>query len=379
MKTAGYPPASWVNAMLKAGNGTFYQYKSGEKIAVYDLSRGKFVRYARPEGMSILKDKKVVFDNAGGTLYDCGEGVACVTFHTKLNTLDDDIFNVVNESLDRTEKDFDGLLISTEAENFSAGANLFMVVMAAQQGMWETLDLAVRKLQNLNMRMRYFPKPVVVAPAGLALGGGCEIVMHASRVVASCESYMGLVELGAGVIPAGAGTKEILRRIINPPMRTDNADVLPYLQRAVLQISQARISTSADEARQMAILNPQDRSVIRRERLLPEAKREILHMVATGYHPPAPEMIYASGRDALGALQVAAWVIKAGKHMTEYDHHIVGKLAQVMCGGEITSPQWVSEQFILDLEREAFLSLCGEEKTQARMWSILQTGKTLRN
>jgi 3-hydroxyacyl-CoA dehydrogenase len=251
--------------------------------------------------------------------------------------------------------------------------------MAAQQGMWETLDLAVRKLQKLNMRMRYFPKPVVVAPAGLALGGGCEIVMHASRVVAYCESYIGLVELGAGVIPAGAGTKEILRRLVNPPMRTENANVLPYLQRAFQQIGQAQVSTSADEARQMAILGPQDRVVMRRELLLSEAKREVLHMVAAGYHPPAPEPIYAAGSYGLSALQVAVWMFAAGKYISEYDRHIAEKLASVMCGGKITSPNWVSEQYILDLEREAFLSLVGEEKTQARMWSILRTGKTIRN
>ena len=160
------------------------------------------------------------------TLYDIGDGVACVDFHAKMNALDDDIFAIVNEALERLEKDFDGLVVSTQAENFSAGANLFMLVVAAQQGMWDNLDQAIRKLQGLNMRMRYSPKPIVVAPMGLALGGGCEIAMHASRVVASSETYIGLVETGAGVIPAGGGTKEMLRRMINPPMKTENAEVL---------------------------------------------------------------------------------------------------------------------------------------------------------
>ena len=379
MKVSGYPSVKWVDAMLKEGIETFYQYKNGIRVGVYDVVKGKYKRITRPKGVIILKDQKVVFENAGATLYDINDGIAFIDFHSKLNTLDDDIFNIVEEALDRTEKEFSGLVISTDNENFSAGANLFTVVMAAQQGMWGELNLAVRKFQNMNMRMRYFPKPVVVAPMGMALGGGCEIVMHASRVVASSETYIGLVELGAGVIPAGGGTKEMIRRIVNPPVRTANSDVLSHLQRAFLQIGQAKVSSSAEEARQMSILGPQDRLVMHRDHLLTEAKREVLHMVSGEYHPPPPELIYAAGRDTLGALRVGAWMFKEGKYISEHDHHIMGKLANVMCGGEITSSKWVSEQYILDLEREAFLSLCGEEKTRARMWSILQTGKTLRN
>ena len=379
MKAEGYPAAKWVDAMLKSGIESFYQYKNGNKIGVYDINKEKYVRIAKPEGVVTLKGQKVVRENAGATLYDIGDGVACVDFHTKMNALDDDIFAIVNDAFDRVEKDFDGLVVSTQAENFSAGANLFMVVVAAQQGMWDNLDQAIRKLQGLNMRMRYSPKPIVVAPTGLALGGGCEITMHASRVVASSETYIGLVELGAGVIAAGGGTKEILRRMINPPMKTENAEVLPFLQRAFLQISQAKVSTSAEEARQMAILNPHDRIVLNRDHLLTEAKREVLHMMNAGYHPPAPEPIYVAGRDMFGALCVGAFMFKEGKYISEYDHHVANKLAYVMCGGELTRPQWVSEQYILDLEREAFLSLCGEEKSQARMWSLLQTGKPLRN
>ena len=379
MKAAGHPAPKWVDAMLKSGVESFYQYKNGNKIGVYDVNTEKYVRIAKPEGVITLKGEKVISENAGATLYEIGDGVACVDFHTKMNALDDDIFAIVNEAFERLEKYFDGLVVSTQAENFSAGANLFMIVVAAQQGMWDNLDQAIRKLQGLNMRMRYSPKPIVVAPMGLALGGGCEIAMHASRVVASSETYIGLVETGAGVIPAGGGTKEILRRMINPPMKTENAEVLPFLQRAFLQIGQTKVATSADEARQMAILNPQDRIVLNRDHLLAEAKREVLHMVNAGYHPPAPESIYVAGRDMLGALRVGAFMFKEGKSISEYDHHVASKLAYVMCGGELTRPQWVSEQYILDLEREAFLSLCGEEKTQARMWSLLQTGKPLRN
>jgi 3-hydroxyacyl-CoA dehydrogenase len=379
MKAAGYPAAKWVNEMLKAGFESFYQYKNGEKIGVYDAVKGKYVRLKRPEGTIVLKQKKVVSENAGATIRDLGDGIACLEFRTKMNALDEDIMNMTDEAFDRLESDFDGLVIGNGAENFSAGANLFMMVVGAQQGMWDLLDTAVRKLQNANMRMRYSPKPIVVAPAGLTLGGGCEITMHGSRVVAAAETYIGLVELGAGVIPAGGGTKEMLRRIVNPVMRVENAEPLPALQRAFLQMGQAKVATSAEEARGMNILSPADRIVLNRDHLLTEAKQEVLHMIAAGYKPPAPEMIYASGRDALAAMRIGAWMFQAGNYITQYDHHIAGKLASVMCGGELTRGQWVSEQYILDLEREAILSLFGEERTQARMWNLLQTGKPLRN
>jgi 3-hydroxyacyl-CoA dehydrogenase len=379
MKSAGYPPAKWVDNMLKAGCESFYQRKNGDKVGVYDVVKEKYVKLKKPEGALMLKGLKVINENAGATLRDMGDGVACLEFHTKMNALDDDIMSMALEAYNRLEADFDGLVVGNEAETFSAGANLFMMVVGAQQGMWDLLEGAVRKLQDMNMRMRYSPRPVVIAPAGLTLGGGCEITMHASRVVAAAETYIGLVELGAGVIPAGGGTKEMLRRIVNPIMRVENAEVFPALQRVFLQVGQAKVATSAEEARGMSILGPQDRIVLNRDHLLAEAKKEVLHMVAAGYRPPAPEPIYAAGRDALASLRIGAWMFKEGSYITQYDHHIASKLACVMCGGELTRPQWVSEQYILDLEREAILSLFGEEKTQARMWSLLQTGKPLRN
>jgi 3-hydroxyacyl-CoA dehydrogenase len=379
MQAAGYPAPKWVDTMLKSGTETFYEHKYGIKTGVYDITREKYVRLGQPEAGIRLKGLKTVSENAGAALRDMGDGIACVEFHTKMNALDDDILNMLNEAMDRVEQDFDGLVIGNEAENFSAGANLFMVVVGAQQGMWDMLDQAACKLQRLNMRMRYFPKPIVVAPAGLALGGGCEITMHASRAVAACETYLGLVELGAGIIPAGGGTKEMMRRVLNPPMKTENALALPFLQRLFLQIGQARVATSAYEARQMAILTAQDRIVMNRDHLLAEAKSEALHMASTGYQPPAPEPVYAAGRDMLGALRVGTFLFKEGNYISAYDKRVAEKLAYVMCGGELTIPTWVSEQYILDLEREAFLSLCGEEKTQARMWALLQTGKPLRN
>lgn len=379
MEAAGFPAAAWVNEMVQAGIESFYQYEHGEKIGVYHAAQKKYVQLSRPGKMVVLKQQKVITRNSGATLHDLGDGVACLEFHTKMNALDEDIMNMAIEAMQRLETDFDGLVIGNEADNFSAGANLFMMVVGAQQGMWEMLDGAVRKLQELNMAMRYSPKPVVVAPAGLTLGGGCEITMHGSRVVAAAETYIGLVELGAGVIPAGGGTKEMLRRIVNPVMRIENAEPLAVLQRAFLQMGQAKVATSAEEARSMNILGPADRVVMNRDHLLTEAKREVLQMIASGYKPPAPEPIYAAGRDALAAIRIGAWMFAEGNYITQYDHHIAGKLAYVMCGGELTRPQWVSEQYILDLEREAILSLFGEERTQARMWNILQTGKPLRN
>jgi 3-hydroxyacyl-CoA dehydrogenase len=383
MKAEGYPAAKWVDEMLKAGVDSFYQYKGVNKVGMYDVAKKKYVKLKQSEGFVLLKDlrgtKKEINKNAGATLFDIGDGIGLVEFHTKMNALDDDISAIVTEAMDRLETDFDGLVVGNEGEHFSAGANLFMVVVAAQQGMWDQLDEAIRRLQNMNMRMRYSPKPIVVTPAGYTLGGGCEITMHASRVVAAAESYIGLVELGAGVIPAGAGTKEYMRRIINPAVKVESAEPFPFIQKAFLQIGQAKVATSAEEARGMGILNPQDRVIANRDHLLTEAKREALHLAVSGYRPPTPELIYAAGRDMFGAMKIGAWAFKEGNYITEYDSHIATKLANIIAGGDLTKPTWVSEQYILDLEREAFLSLCGEEKTQARMWSILQTGKPLRN
>ena len=383
MKATGYAPAKWVADMLKAGCETFYKYKGGSKVGVYDATRQKYVTIPKTPGLIVLGDlkkaKKVINENPGASLYDIGDGVALVEFHTKMNALDDDIFTIVEEGLDRAEKEFDGVVIGNEGENFSAGANIGMILMGSKSQQWDMLEQVVKRFQNLNMRMRYFSKPVVIAPAGMTLGGGCEITMHGSRVVAAAETYIGQVELGVGVIPAGGGTKELMRRIINPGMRVPGVDIFPFLQRVFEEIGQAKVATSAEEARQMGFLGPADRVVINHEHLLTEAKREAMHMAASGYHPPAPELIYAGGREALAALRIGAWTYKEGKYITEYDSLIAGKLANVMAGGDLSRPTWVSEQYILDLECEAFLSLCGEEKTQARLFNMLQTGRPLRN
>ena len=379
MTTSGFPPAKWVEKMVKNGNRTFYQYEAGNKIGVFNPVLGIYEPIKRLPSLILLKEQKVINKNQSATLYDLGDGVACVEFHTKMNALDEDIFNLILEGQNLALNDFEGLVIGNEADNFSAGANLMMVLMAAQMGAWDQLDAVVKKLQDMNMRSRYSPKPVVVAPAGMALGGGAEITMYGSRVVAAAELYIGMVEFGAGVIPAGGGTKEMLRRVVNPPMRTPGAEVLPFLQRVFEQIGLAKVATSAEEGRQMGILGVADRIVMNRSLLISEAKKEVLNMVATGYHSPAPEKIYAAGRDALGALRVAIHMMKEGKYITEYESKMAVKLAYVMTGGELSRPAWVDEQYILDLEREVFISLCGEEKTRQRMMSLLQTGKPLRN
>lgn len=385
MKTAGFPPAPWVDEMLAAGHETFYQYEGDQKVGAYNPTKGAYEIIERTPGLIVLKEQKdagkIVAQNPGATLVDIGDGVGCVEFQTKMNSIDDDIMAMMNEAMDRAEAgEFEGLVISNDDDRaFCAGANVFGVVMAAQNGMWDQLDGVIKLLQDTNMRMRYFSKPVVVAPFGLTLGGGGEITMHGNRVVAAAELYIGQVELGVGVIPAGGGTKEFLRRIVNPPMRTKDVAVLPFMQKIFELIGMAHVATSAVEARECGFLTDCDRIVMNRSHLMAEAKKEVLHMLDKGYVPIAPEKIYTAGRDTLAALRAGLHMFKEGKFITEYESHIGEKMIFVMTGGEHSKPAWVSEQYILDLEREAFLSLCGEEKTQERMWHMLQNNKVLRN
>jgi 3-hydroxyacyl-CoA dehydrogenase len=379
IRELGYEPASWVDEMLSSGNTTFYQYENARITGVYNPAIGEYTEIEPSPAVILLEEHKLVDKNPGASLWDLGDGVAGVEFHAKMNVLDEDTLSMVEIGLDRIDREFDGLVLGTQADNFSAGANLFMLVMLAQNEDWATLEQAVAKLQEINMRMRYSSKPVVVAPAGFGLGGGLEIIMHASRVVAGAELYTGPVEIGPGVIPAGGGTKELLRRILNPAMRTQSVEALPFLIRILEYIGMAKVATSAEEAREFGYLGSCDRVVLNKDHLFAEAKKEVLNMVNSGYMPPVPEKIYAAGRDGLAALQVFAFMFQEGRFMSDHDALIVNKAAHVMTGGAISQPAWVDEQYILDLEREAFLSLCGEEKTQERMWNLLRTGKPLRN
>jgi len=385
MEAEGYPPAAWVETMIQEGQAGFYEYEGKQKAAVYEPEKKTYAPILPTPQILVLSEVKsdpgkVLARNTSASLIDLGEGVACVEFQTKMNAIDEDTINMMDQALDYAlENDLNGIVIGSDADNFSAGANLFGVVMAAQNQMWEPLDLLVQKLQNVNMRMLYFPKPVVVAPAGLALGGGAEITMHGNAVVAAAELYIGLVEVGAGVIPAGGGTKEMIRRVVNPPMKTKDAIAFPYLQRVFEQVGQAAVASSALEGQELGLLGPCDRIIINRDHLLAEAKQQVLHMARGGYQPPPVEKIYAAGRDALSGLKAGLYNFKLSGFITEYESFIGSKLIHVMTGGNISKPAWVDQQYFLDLEREAFLSLCGEKKSQERMWSLLQTGKVLRN
>ncbi len=383
MQKAGFPAAAWVSDMLKNGNPSFYKYDGDRKTAVYNPLKKAYEPIPHPPGIILLKDEKeagkVIRQNDGASLIDLGDGIACLELHTKMNTLDEDIITLANTALDLLATDYEGLVVGSQAENFSAGANIFLILLAAKQGMWDSLADMIRKLQDLHMRMRYSTKPVVAAPAGLALGGGAELMMHAGRCVAFSELYAGLVEAGVGVIPAGGGTKEMVRRLVTPAMLTPEASALPFLQRAFMQVGNAKVSTSADEALEMGLLNEADRIIFDREEGIAQAKREALHMAAGGYRPPLPARLYAAGRDALATLRVGIFTFKEARQISAYDAVVGEKLAYVLCGGELSAPAWVDEQYFLDLEREAFLSLCGEERTQARLAHMLDTGKPLRN
>ncbi len=385
MEDAGFSPAPWVKDMITAGNTSFYETDGQQKSGVYSPSGGEYLsieRSPRKIQLDFVKgdEKHVLARNPSATLVDLGDGVGCVEFHTKMNAIDEDIITMISEALDRAEAgEFAGVVIGNDAEHFSAGANLFGIVMAAQNETWDQLEDMVKALQNVNMRMRYFHKPVVVAPAGMTLGGGSEITMHGNRVVAAAELYAGLVEVGAGVIPAGGGTKEMVRRVVNPAMNTEDVTALPFLQKIFEQVGQGEVARSAAQAREFGLLSPSDRVVINRDHVLYEAKQEVLRMVEAGYRPPAPEKIYAAGRDTLSALKVGLFMFKEGGYITEYETVIGEKLIHVMAGGNLSRSTWVDEQHFLDLEREAFLSLCGNEKTQERMWHLLRKGKVLRN
>ncbi len=383
MKTEGFEPAAWVSEMLSAGFETFYQYKAKEKIGVYNPSKKAYEALTFAPSyvnlQSMKEDGKLLGKNDSASIIDMGDGVALIEFHTKMNALDGDIGLMVNEVMDQLDSNFDGLVVGNQGEHFSAGANLFLIAMYAQQEQWDDLEKVIRDLQAMNMRMRYSQKPVVVAPFGYTLGGGTEVTMHASRIVAAAETYAGLVEVGMGLIPAGGGTKETMRRIINPAMQTENADYFPYLQRSFMQVGMAKVATSAFEAKQMGILGPSDRIITNKDHLLAEAKREVRHMADAGYVAPAPEKIFAAGRDGLSSLKAGLFSFSGGNYISEHDA-IVGKhVANILAGGNLSKSQWVEEQYILDLEVEAFLSLCGEAKTQERIWHFLQTGKPLRN
>lgn len=385
LKAEGVEIPPWVTEMLAGGFETFYQQENGLTVGYYDPESKAYKPIpSDPKIISIpaLKvEGKELHANESASLIDMGDGVLLLEFHTRAaNALDPYIFDMSSKALEELSKgEWVGLVVGNQGKHFCAGANIFSMVVAAQQEEFETIDSMVRQMHGIMMGMRYSPKPVVVAPFGMVLGGGCEVVLAASRVVAAAEAYIGLVEVGVGLIPGGCGTKEINRRIISPPMKTQDVQVLPFLQQAWQQIGLAKVSTSAAEAREMKILTDCDRIIVNQDYLLSEAKQTVLDMVRDGYRPPIPEQVYAAGRDAYAALEIALQQMRGGGFASDHDVLIGKKLGYVLTGGALSAPTWVDEQVVLDLEREAFVDLCREKKTIERMWYMLQNRKPLRN
>ena len=322
---------------------------------------------------------RVVKKNAGASLVDLGEGVLCVEFHSKMNAIGGDTIQMLHAGLKEASANFQALVVGNEGEHFSAGANIMLLLLEAQEENWDEVDLMVRAFQNATMALRYADVPVIVAPAGLALGGGCEIVLHADRVQAAAESYIGLVEAGVGLIPAGGGTKELVARAAEqmPPGTTD---FLPPIQRAFEAIGFAKVSASAPDAQRLGLLRPFDAITMNRERLIADARARALQRVADGYQPPAPRTAIPVGGDAvLAPLKLGIHLAWRAGRISDHDALIGRKLATIMAGGLLPHPSTVTEQQLLDLEREAFLSLVAERKTQERIQHTLKTGKPLRN
>jgi 3-hydroxyacyl-CoA dehydrogenase len=333
-------------------------------------------------GLQLLRAAKertpVLHRNPGGSLIDLGDGVLCVELHSKLNVIGSDTIQIIQAGLKEASTNFAALVLSTDAPNFSAGANLMLVLLEAQEGNWDEIDLMVRTFQKLSLSLRYSPMPVIVAPAGLALGGGCEFVLHADRVQAAAETYMGLVEVGVGLIPAGAGTKEMVQRAGHTAAAA-KADLLPFVQTAFESIALARVSTSAPHAQQLGYLRDHDSISMNRERLIADAKALALDRVREGFHPPQPEPIPVGGESVGAALKLGVHLAWRSGRATDHDAVIGRALAHIMAGGALPHATTVTEQYMLDLEREAFLKLCGERRTLERIQHMLKTGKPLRN
>ena len=393
MEKEGEEIPPWVKALAESDQPAFYPVVNGELLQA-SPSGGHVPLQARPRTISVAALKaqnRVIHALPGATLYDIGDDVALVDFHSPKQAIGTDLIQMLHLAMDRVRKDFRGLVISSHVSpNFCVGANLALILMGAQEGEWDEIDLAIRHFQGVNMALKYFEKPVVVAPYGMTLGGGAELAFAADRVVAAAETYMGLVEVGAGVIPAGGGCKEMLIRFLegqpgalqpeagSAAMQTP-IDLQPLVNRAFELIGTARVSTSGPEAQQLRYLRPTDIIVANRDHLWHEAKQVLLALDAAGYRRPVRPQIPVVGPDGRAVLELAAQQLLWSGYATEHDVYIAKKLAYVLSGGELPAGTRVSEEYLLDLEREAFLSLCGHPKSQARMQHILATGKPLRN
>jgi 3-hydroxyacyl-CoA dehydrogenase len=360
----------------------FYESEKGNRL-YFDLASSSLRSVEEPPGIIILKSLKertpVVQGNSGASLIDLGDGVLCCEFHSKMNSIGGDIVAMIHAGIARLDSEFDAMVMANQALNFSVGANLMLLLISAQEQEWDDIHMAVRQFQRVNMAIKYASRPVVVAPQGMALGGGCEISLHGARIHAAAESYIGLVEAGVGLIPGGGGTKEMLIRANEHSAGGENLDLFHALKPVFETIAMAKVSSSGEEARSLGFLRPSDLIAMNRDRQVGDAKQTALAMVRAGYHPPPPAQIRVLGEEFLAAAKLAIHMLVRGEYASEYDGLVARKLAFILAGGGITSPQTVSEQYILDLEREAFVSLCGQRKTQERVAHTLKTGKPLRN
>lgn len=381
MKKYGHEAAAWVHEMLDAGHTSFYKVEDGVK-KYYDIPSKSYKALPGADSFIILdniRTTKTIWKNSGASILDLGDGILNVEFHSKMNTIGGDTLQAINKAIDLAEKDYRGVVIGNDGANFSAGANVGMIFMMAVEQEWDELNMAIRAFQNTSMRIRYSSVPVVVAPHNLTLGGGCEFSLHADHVQLNAETYMGLVEFGVGVIPGGGGTKEFALRASDE--YKDDQIVQNVLKDRFLTIGMAKVSTSALEAYDLGYLQKDKFSVsMNRSRLIADAKAKAIELADAGYTQPVKRNdIRVLGKQGLGIVYAGANTMYSGHYISEHDKKISEKLGYVLCGGDLSSPTEVTEQYLLDLEREAFLSLCGERKTLERIQSIVTKGKPLRN
>jgi 3-hydroxyacyl-CoA dehydrogenase len=398
MRKEGKPVAANVEKLLAAGQKSWYaddpKAASGRKY--WDIGAGKYEAVHVPAGVWWVtvakKSNGVVKKNSGASLVDLGDGVACIEFHSKMNSLGADIIGLIGQTLKAGGPGdaFDAFVITNDATNFSVGANLMLLLMSVQEEEWDEVDLVIRQFQGMTQAIKFSPKPVVSAPFGLCLGGGTEISLHAAAHQPHAELYTGLVEVGVGLLPGGGGCKEMLLRAVDSAAASrgkssgealaGSVEMMEAMKKVFETIATAKVATSAHEARGLGFLNDSDRITMNRERVLSDAKARALELVRAGYEPPVPRTdIPAPGESLLAALKMGIHLMRQGDFITDYEVKLGGKIAEVLCGGNITPGTPVSEQYILDLEREGFKSLCGEKKTQERIQYTLKTGKTLRN
>ena len=381
MKAEGKEPAAWVTEMLANGQTSFYSVKEGA-THYYDIPSKKQVKKPGQDSFIILdniRKSNEVWKNSGAVIEDLGDGILNLEFQSKMNTIGGDVLAAINKAIDLAEKNYQGLVVGNQAANFSVGANIGMIFMMAAEQEYDELNMAIKYFQDTMMRMRYSSIPTISAPHGMALGGGCEISLHADKVVAAAETYMGLVEFGVGVIPGGGGSKEMALRASDTFRKGDVQ--LNVLQEYFLTIGMAKVATSAYEAFDLGLLQKgKDSVVVNKDRQIAEAKKHALLMADAGYTQPIKRKdVLVLGKQALGTFMVATDSMQASRFISEHDQKIANKLAYVMAGGDLSEPTKVSEQYLLDIEREAFLSLCTERKTLERIQHMLKTGKPLRN